>query len=477
MSAEMASLPSISSTAFSRSWANSLTDGEDGLLSNGELEMLRHVNCSYLSSPRPPTLLSLKQHAQSLVALIQHLTLAGTQTVIGENGVTEAEKFQRNEAFDWLNDLSTPYTNDDESHNIPIGGIVNTVAREDERDGADACCPLRSAATPDTTGLPQSSHQSLVMHANECLERLDHEYSSTGGLMSVLPSAYDGDAAQLEAARNTLLGQWLLHHQSLINRLHELEINYTNAMEALEGRASAPLHADTSLDTDFQALSPTPQGEVIIVGNRKHAYERIHELLDRAEAHVESKQKLWWERGVSGERMWMQQRGGDWYARGLVPIDLETRFFRVKGQGHAGRLFMMPAVRQNAALTHLMDMEARPTVVSVVTPKWAERATALEASLKKKYVDGEGDGVEEGGPEGVSMGELNDVLRIRDAELEMAHIALSFYETRVGVDARDQITDMLDLVNIYKEKVKKLEEQLEGEVGEFADDFGNAAVG
>lgn len=478
-----ASLPGVPATAFATAYANSWTDPANDFLSESDLALLAHVNCAYLSSPQhPATLLALKQHAQSLAILIQRISVSHTRALVDEQGVRNPdEHFAANDAFDWLNDLQTPYNNDDESHHLPIKSLMNTVAQESEREGPQTHCPLhriRVKNSGDDDDKPFASHQNLVLHANACLEILDHEYSATGGLMSILPSAYDGDAAQLDAARNTLLGQWLLHHQDLTARLHELEINYTNALAVVEGRAVAPLHSDTAdggSGNEAAAASggggsaPAPQGELVIVGHRTHAYERIHALLDRAEAHVESKQKLWWERGVSGERTWMQSRGGDWYARGLIPLDLETRFFRIKGQGRAGRLFMMPAVKQNAALTHLMEMEARPTVVSVVTPKWAERATALESRVKAKKVTVEGDGVEEEeGGDGARVQLLEDMLAVKDAYLKQATTTVMFYEQRVDADSKEQIRELLDMVHTYKERVKTLE----GLMGDFAIDFG-----
>src|SRR5690606_30922169 len=96
---------------------------------------------------------------------------------------------------------------------------------------------------------PYANHHNLVMHANACLERLDHELSSTGGLMSLLPPARgaataatdgSGGSDDLAAARASLLGQWLHFTQSLVGRMHELERAYANALDALAGEAVVP---------------------------------------------------------------------------------------------------------------------------------------------------------------------------------------------------------------------------------------------
>lgn len=479
--------PSIPATDYATSYsASPWTDPANGILTRADLQLLAHVNCGYLSSPRPPTLLALKQHAQSLAALIQRLSVSHPRAVLAHNPalshndratarqVHEETEFIRHDAFDWLNDLRTPYVNEDETHHLPLKSLMNLVHGETDEYGVETHCPLKSLCIEEEgvkREKPFAAHQTLLMHANECLERLDHEYSATGGLMSVLPSAYDGDAEQLDAARNTLLGQWLLHHQDLVARLHELEINYTNALAVIEGRSAAPLHADTSAGATIASTTPLPQDELVVVGHRTHAYERIHALLDRAEAHVDSKQKLWWDRGVSGERTWMRDRGGDWYAQGLIPVDLEARFFRLKGKGRKGTLFMMPAVKQNAAQAHLLEMEARPTVVSVVTPKWAERATALEERLRRRTEgDGKGKAKAMMGGEGEDGKErikaLEDMVSVRDAELAHAYTAVGFYEMRVGLDAKQQMKELLEMVNMYKDKVKNLEGILAGEAEE-----------
>ncbi|KAK3319367.1 hypothetical protein B0H66DRAFT_559333 [Apodospora peruviana] len=107
------------------------------------------MNCGYLSTHRaPPTLLALKQHAQSLCILIHALnpTLKSAEILTGEptssqGGDTQPEyliapsddpltiKYERNDAFDFLSDLSVPYTNSDPNHNKPLIGLMNVSPR------------------------------------------------------------------------------------------------------------------------------------------------------------------------------------------------------------------------------------------------------------------------------------------------------------------------------------------------------------
>lgn len=183
----------IPATEYSTAWACSWTDTEFGVLNDADLESLRHVNCSYLSSGRPPTLLALKQHAQALTNLIRKLCVSNTFGIVDEGGKRQPA-FEKNEAFDWLKNLDKPYTNDDESHHLPLWALANQIEGEDEETGIECHCPLKIAQSfgplddGQSTRRPYSSHHNLVMHANACLEILDHEYSATGGLLSLLPS-------------------------------------------------------------------------------------------------------------------------------------------------------------------------------------------------------------------------------------------------------------------------------------------------
>ena len=88
-------------------------------------------------------------------------------------------------------------------------------------------------------------------------------------------------------------------------------------------------------------------------------------------------------RGVSGDRMWEKPQGGqgDDIARGLVAVDVMSRFYRVKGQGHDSPIFLLPAVEEHDGTVQTREMERNPTVVSVLTPRWPLRVSEWE----KKY--------------------------------------------------------------------------------------------
>lgn len=385
----------IPATAYAPSYASHYTTPESDFLTSAELDLLSHVNCSYLASKTPPTLLALKQHAQSLAILIQKLSISSSSAPVDNNNndMDDTRDFFEDEAFDWLSDLSEKYENDDEYHHLPLWAIASMVKEETEGEGVEHYCPLETVkdfgplAEEDGERRPYASHHNLVMHANECLEILDHEYGATGGLMSLLPSEHEIDTAQITACRNTLLGQWLFHHQHLIGRMHELEINYANALDVLAGEASVPLQVIRRAGPDGMAKGREiayPQDKYILVNAGDEVTEHIHRLMDKAEAQIEQKEKVWKDKGVMGEKFWMQKRGGDWYSRGLVPVDLLTRYYRIKEKGSKSTIFMLPAIEQHPGVAHTRKIEKQPTVVSVVTPTWPERVSDWEQKFKAK---------------------------------------------------------------------------------------------
>lgn len=377
---------SVPATDYSTAWACEWTNPEFGICTEADLQCLRHVNCSYLSSGRPPTLLALKQHAQALTNLIKKICVSNTFGVIdGENKRQLA--FEKDEAFDWLTNLDKPYTNDDESHHLPLWVLANQIEDEDEEMGMECHCPLKVARDfgplddGKSTRRPYSSHHNLVMHANACLELLDHEYGATGGLLSLLPSGNEEDHEQMQDARNTILGQWLLHHQHLIARMHELEINYGLGQDLLAGEAIVPMQMLSRLGPEERAKGRElvyAQDRFVLANAGDDVFDHIHRLMDKAESKIEEKEKIWWESGVSGERMWNEHRGGNYYSRGLVPVDLMTRFVRLKEHGDRSTIFVLPAIEQHPATARTRERESQPTVVSVVTPSWPERASDIE---------------------------------------------------------------------------------------------------
>ncbi|OHX00893.1 hypothetical protein CSPAE12_00472 [Colletotrichum incanum] len=357
-----------------------------------DIHLLRHVNCGYLSTHgHAPTLLALKQHAQALAILIAKLAPTTQYAEINNQDNTRGrikKSFRDNEAFDWLNDLSHIYKNDDEWHHKPLSDLMNEIQHQSDTQGIIRHCPLQSFGKDKkkrTKPRPYASHNALALHANECLELLDHEYSATGGLLSLLPTDAETDSEEMSAVRNSLLGQWLLFNQHLVARMHELELSYANALDVTTGEAAVPMQMLSKMGPDASSGRELafPQDKWVLANAGDDVFDYLHRMLDREEAQIDYKKEIWTANGTYGERMWNEQRGGDLYARGLVFYDVKTRFYRLQGKGK-GTIFILPAHGVHPAVQRTRKLEVTPTVVSVVTPMWPARVSDWESKYKDK---------------------------------------------------------------------------------------------
>ncbi|KAL2267004.1 hypothetical protein VTJ83DRAFT_4281 [Remersonia thermophila] len=436
----------IKATDYSLPYTSSWSRLHDAEVDTG---LFRHVNCTYLSTHGvPPTLLALKQHAQSLCALILQLSptlepgeigIRGGQNRDGDDDKDGTEdplavRYRLNDAFDFLDDLSTPYDNNDPDHHRPLLALVNEVRSRDEARGVTHYhCPLAAAEPPRSKGgkiRPYASHHNLVLHANACLERLDHEFSPTGGLMSLLPVVTplagqklvgddDDDGGNdngpgphrppavdpalphpdLANARNSLLGQWLHFTQALVARTHDLERAYGAALDVLAGEATVPHEllasgAASSASGGGGGGRPLvyPQDRWILAHAGDAVFELVHSLLDRQEALARSRERALARNGAVGDGAGFADKGG------LVYVDVATRYYRVApptGSGESGgggsarpaqhrsTLFVLPAWEHHPGVAHTRAAESRPTIVACPSPKWPARATELE----KRYED------------------------------------------------------------------------------------------
>jgi hypothetical protein len=445
----------VPSNPYATSYKSTYTLPDSGILDAQDLVLLQHLNCSYFSSGRPPTLLALKQHAHSLVNLIRKLALTTRTRHVGPIEFRDAgARFDEHEAFDWLNNLDEPYENDDPSHHDPLWALQNTVKSESETYGIEHHCPLTlvedsgPSSKEGNVRRPYITHHDLVMHANECLEILDHEYAATGGLMSILPTGFEApedlkeaqllSERQLEGARNCLLGQWLLNHQHLMGRMHELEISYANALDVMAGEALVPQQMMGRSGANGVSAGREivyPQDKFILVNSGPDVTGYIHRLLDAAEAQIEQKEKIWKASGVVGERIWHEERGGKVYSRGIVPIDIPSRFYRIKGKGSQSPLFVIPAADQHPGTARTRVIESKPTVVSVVTPMWPERVSVIE-SRNKEHQDRATQLETENRNLLRERAEMQDMIAVKNAEIRSMNDRLAWYEDHTEIRKR-----------------------------------------
>ncbi|KAI6779889.1 uncharacterized protein J7T54_001977 [Emericellopsis cladophorae] len=375
-------VPAIPATEFAISYDSAFTAGgyAQGLAPQ-ELKTLSHVNCSYLSGSRAPTLFELKQHAQSLAILIRRVSLSTTFGVIDNENYRKdvcAPRFDENEAFDWLNDLSAPYANDDEHHNRPLWALHNHVASESERHGAEHHCPLATcheSAKDDRKSpepQPQVSYAHLTQHANQCLSILDHDLAGKGGIMALVPEV---NSVGFQDFENTLVGQLLLREEKSAERILQLEYLYAQALDALTPAAFAPLQVrSVDKSRDSEQYEREAQRKFVLVNVTEDMERVIHGLFDEAERkHIgtEARASL---NGVSGRSV-----DAAAHSPALIKLDMLSRLYRVKGAGSDSAIFLLPALKHHPGTRDTLALESTPRVVTVPEPhETVHRATKLE---------------------------------------------------------------------------------------------------
>ncbi|KAK0712153.1 hypothetical protein B0T21DRAFT_352400 [Apiosordaria backusii] len=419
--------------------------------------VLRHVNCGYLSTEgTPPTLLALKQHAQSLCILIKYLTPTPGLSEIGDGSLNRARaggpgsdpltiKAHLNDAFDFLCDLNTPYSNDDANHNVPLSAILNEVRARDEIKGVSYHCPFAEAPKPRNAGeqqKPYATHQNLILHANACLERLDHEFSTTGGLLSILPTDQEPKES-VNHARNTLLGQWLTYTQHLVGRMHDLERSYNNALDALAGEAVIPAQHLSVVGPNAANQGHSivyPQDKYVLVNAGEDIFSYIHQILDKQETLVQAQDTIWKSSGVIGEGSVVSEEASQLYTRGIVYVDIPSRFYRLAGQGR-NTVFVLPAHNVHPATAHTRLLESQPTVVTSVSPSDPSRVSVLEKRYTERIVQAQED--------------MANVIRLkRENERQERELTTLVEEHKKLVALRDDLLGSLDKDS--RIKIKKL---------------------
>jgi hypothetical protein len=228
----------------------------------------------------------------------------------------------------------------------------------------------------------------LLEHANTCLEILDDEFSEQGGLFALLPSEETPqDDPTIVAIKNTLLGQWLLQHKHLYDRLFNLEVGHGNVLDILDKYSGSRLSEAGGGSTD-EGPENLPQEYFAIDKGAGKVHLQIHKLLDDAEAAADVREKVWRDNGViSNSSMWPRgapspaarvkedmdvddreedKQNDELYVRGLVYVDTTSRFYRRKGQGSDSAVFVIPSVPSSK--TAEGGNEATPLVERITPP-------------------------------------------------------------------------------------------------------------
>lgn len=441
--------------------------------------LLEHVNCTYLSTPgRPPTLLALKQHAQSLAVLISLLAPSQQGSTLSppNEEILQGDKgFAQEQAFDWLNDLGKHYHTDDRSHKLPLNALVNLYKSNDDWEGPKFHCPMDNtpehlAEDGEKSGQryrPFASHTILMQHANEILERLDHEYSAMGGILAIIPSAIDGgehgvkETEDLGRAKTTLLGQWILFTQNLVGRMHELEIAYAEGLELLAGGHVNPLQhrcRDDGVDwprcCSRAADGHTPQGSWVIANAGKKVLDLVHEALDDDEDDMDlrddrhAKKCVLGDAAFAGSDAEATDRHGKKRYHGTANATMSCRFSRIRDRGgkRRGPIYIVPAVLGREDMQFTRDMKTTPTAVLVPAPTIKTSVTAWEE--RHRDLAAEFDRLRAENTELTQRATEVDGLRVKKTKLRARNKTLA-RQVRRALKGRDEMDEKYsDLENV-----------------------------
>jgi hypothetical protein len=373
----------------------------------GLLARLKHVNCDYLSTRGvPPSLLQLKQHAQALVVLIKNITVSTLPGLIdnanaGIAGGAQRTAFNDAETFNFLNDLSKLYEGPIDPaymphHKMPLHALMNILGENVRcQDGepvpgsVENICPYHEVEPSELNGknLPYAQRTTLIYHANEILELLDHEYSAKGGILAILPDKNSNDPVEREQynkSQTTLLGQMIQQHQRLVMRIHDLERVYSNALDALAGEAAVPPQQLSKLGPDARKGRDLvfPQDRFVLANCGEDVWDYLDYQFTRKENSDDATRLMNKKAGVIGSDMW-RRSGQREYERGITVLDVNTRYIRMR-KDPLKTIFIIPAHENHPGTQATRDMEKVPTVVSVVKPIWPERASIWEMKNREK---------------------------------------------------------------------------------------------
>ncbi|TGJ83309.1 hypothetical protein E0Z10_g5463 [Xylaria hypoxylon] len=474
----------LKSTHWSKPYYSALVHNNPQL----PYHLLEHVNCTYLSTPgRAPTLLALKQHAQSLAVLISMLAPAqygGTFEPPNEGKVNADAPFAAEQAFDWLNNLQVHYDTEDGAHKKPLNALANLIKSNSDTEGPKWHCPLDKTDIefpekhPFQQYRPYESHLTLLMHANELLERLDHEYSAMGGILSIIPldSENVDEGRALKQAKTTLVGQWILYTQHLVVRMHELEIAYGNSLDLLANEAVVPMQHMSVHGPDGRSGREIvfPQDRWILANAGEDVFTFIHQMLDRAETHQDAKDDAFAEQNVLGDAAY--SRNNDLKYRGIVKADLNTRFYRLRGSGH-GPLFVLPAFGDRANTKHTRDIESRPTVLAIPQPDSKEAVNSWESKHKDVETKLLRLSVQNSNLE-AQVSQLHSSVQVRDLEINRLTQFQKQYDDKISTEDKNlgkNVVYLNESIKYYQKVVREGAER-EAALKQDIQNFKNANV-
>ena len=226
----------------------------------------------------------------------------------------------------------------------------------------------------------------LMAHANENLELLDHRFASQGGLLALLPS----DGGNGEEGEMGIFSQWLRYTHSLVDRVAELEREIALMRELLGGERMAPgVRGQGMAGKRGARMLVLPQDRYVLAGLNESTWERLNEELDVTAEMATARDKRAAEklrsRGWSGEDL-VDGLGGETAGENLVSwVEVTSRVFRVKGQES---VFVIPAWDVHPGAEAVRKIESQPLVQTVARGNSQPgRMTAKERSDRRKEIE------------------------------------------------------------------------------------------
>ncbi|KFY56949.1 hypothetical protein V497_05864 [Pseudogymnoascus sp. VKM F-4516 (FW-969)] len=369
------------------------------LRQNPDLERaLAHVNCSYLTnhnaadpldqdsrSNTAPTLAELKAHARSLLLLIRSMSVSSGATLTnnaalpgstpdGQGPAPLAQDFYSSlDAFDFLNDLASPYRNRDPAENEPLTHLLNQLITRPDLSSksfvTEEVCPLATVKLiseanepasfrPGVNPLPHSQINRLMAHADEVLLQIDTALSSSGGLLAALPL----DLPDSDARRQTFIGQLIHFMRTLVGRLHVLDRDYGQALGLLAGEATVPAELKLNIEYPEQIEAPMVSAQhKFVLNTPPGTYESIW-------AHL---------RDSAGDKA-VRKSG-----MGILDVVVTTRYRALRG---GKTIFITPLPKDPSA----SEVVGRPTVVACAQPGFGTRTSEWERKKGAALREAEG---------------------------------------------------------------------------------------
>lgn len=286
-------------------------------------------------------------------------------------------------SFDFLNDVYTPYSNTSPTHHLPLPSVMNTLPPLTPEDAyarkAVSCAILKTA---EETG----DMNTLMAHANENLELLDHRFSSQGGLLALLPPS----SKHGEESEKGIFGQWLHYTQFLVGRVAELEREIA-LMRELLGSEYSPFNVGEQSTAGKEGAGGIvfPHDRYVLAGLSEFMWERLNEELDVtaeiATARDDRAGEKLRSRGCSGEDL-IDGFGEDIAGENLVSwVEVTSRVFRVRGQKS---VFVIPAWDIHPGAEAVREIENRPLVQTVARGNGQQaRMTAKKRRDQRKEIE------------------------------------------------------------------------------------------